>query len=81
MHSKVILGIGRFDPIVPAPTVYPIKNALPKPPVLFELPCSHTSEPEEREWIRWESRWIRELRRLAKRAKQAVDGTPGHGAL
>lgn len=59
VHCRVIAGVGLFDPVVPAMTVYAIYNALPRPPELHEMPCSHTSRPEEQQWIRWDSAWIR----------------------
>jgi cephalosporin-C deacetylase len=62
VRGRVIFGVGLDDPVVPAMTVYAIKNALPTDPDLFELPCSHTTRREEQEWIRWESAWIRALR-------------------
>ena len=60
--SQVICGVGLHDPIVPPETVYAIYNALPIRHELMELPCSHTDLPEEAEWIKWESAWIRALR-------------------
>lgn len=56
---RVIAGVGLFDPVVPALTVYSIYNALPRSPELHEMPFSHTERPEEQQWIRWDSAWIR----------------------
>lgn len=56
---QIVAGVGIHDPVVPAETVYAIYNALRDAPELFELPCSHTERKEERQWVRWESAWIR----------------------
>lgn len=55
---RILAGIGAFDPVVPAPTVRAIYDALKEEPELFEFPCSHTDLPEEAQWVRWESAWI-----------------------
>lgn len=57
--GRIIFGVGTRDPIVPAETVYAIKNALPVDPELHVMPFSHTERPEEAEWVRWEGAWIR----------------------
>lgn len=57
--SRILLGVGAFDPVVPPETVYAIANGMTARPELYEMPCSHTSRPEETEWVRWEGAWIR----------------------
>ncbi len=61
---RVLAGVGAYDPIVPAETVYAIYNALGCTPELFEMPCSHTTQPEEREWVLWEGSWLRAARKI-----------------
>lgn len=65
--GRMIFGVGAYDPVVPPETVYAIINAMPEPPEIHLMPCSHTERPEEAEWVRWESAWIR-----ASQAKSAA---------
>jgi cephalosporin-C deacetylase-like acetyl esterase len=65
--QRVIAGVGIFDPVVPAETVYAIVNALRVSYDLMELPCSHTELPEEVEWVQWESSWIHTLKGMIPR--------------
>lgn len=81
LPRRIIAGVGAYDPVVPPETVYAILNALPRKPEVFEMPCSHTARPEEAEWVRWESAWIRACRgidpvRPASRAPQSDEGAP-----
>jgi cephalosporin-C deacetylase-like acetyl esterase len=68
--TRILGGVGIHDPVVPPETVYAIYNAFPRRAEVFEFPCSHTSRPEEFEWVRWESAWIRET----------LQGSPLEGA-
>jgi len=62
---QIIAGVGIYDPVVPAETVFPVLAGFRAPVKLFEMPCSHTELEEEREWVRWESAWIKAGRKLA----------------
>jgi cephalosporin-C deacetylase-like acetyl esterase len=53
-----LVGLGARDEIVPAPTVYAIVNHLSCPHEVREFPVSHSSEPQEGLWSRFESEWL-----------------------
>ena len=52
-----IVGVGRQDDVVPAATVYAIANHMSPPPEIIELPVSHSEDPDERHWTRFDDRW------------------------
>ncbi len=66
IRSPTLLGIGRRDSVVPPATVYAIRNRLECPLETMEFPVSHTDEPEEAEWERFNARW----------ASLALEGIP-----
>jgi len=53
-----LLALGLDDEVVPAKTVYGIANHLGGPYELMESPFSHSDGPEERQWARFEHRWL-----------------------
>lgn len=53
-----LIGLGVRDEVVPAPTVYAIINHLSSPYEVREFPVSHSSEPQEKLWFRFESEWL-----------------------
>ena len=55
--APTLLGIGLRDIVVPPATVYAIRNRLECPLETMEFPVSHTDEPEEAEWERFNARW------------------------
>jgi cephalosporin-C deacetylase-like acetyl esterase len=58
VQAPVLVGVGRVDPVVPPETVYAVVNHLPPDREVWELPVSHSSEPEEAQWERFERRWV-----------------------
>ena len=71
IRSPTLLGIGRRDIVVPPATVYAIRNRFECPLETMEFPVSHTDEPEEAEWERFDVRWT----------ELALEGIPrGFGA-
>lgn len=60
-----LIGVGRRDTIVPAPTVYAIANHMEPAPEIIELPVSHSEDPEERHWMRFDRRWTAVVAALA----------------
>ena len=60
-----LIGVGRRDTIVPAATVYAIANHMAPAPEVIELPVSHSEDPEERHWMRFDRRWTAAVAALA----------------
>lgn len=60
-----LIGVGRRDTIVPAATVYAIANHMEPAPEIIELPVSHSEDPEERHWMRFDRRWTAAVAALA----------------
>ncbi len=60
-----IVGVGLRDDVVPAPTVYAVINHMTPRPEVFELPVSHTREPEERHWMAFDRHWTARAAALA----------------
>jgi cephalosporin-C deacetylase len=58
VRAPVLVGIGRVDAIVPPETVYAVVNHLPAGGEVWELPVSHSAQPEEALWDRFERRWV-----------------------
>lgn len=58
VRAPAVVGVGRVDVVVPAPTVYAVVNHLPVRPEVWQLPVSHTQLPEERLWWQFETRWL-----------------------
>lgn len=69
-----IVGVGRQDDVVPAATVYAIANHMSPPPEIIELPVSHSEDPDERHWTRFDDRWTAEV--AALQAGRAAAGGP-----
>lgn len=61
-----IVGVGLRDDVVPAPTVYAVINHMRPAPEVFELPVSHTREPEERHWAEFDRHWTARVAALAR---------------
>ena len=59
IRCPTVLALGLEDDVVPAKTVYGIANNLAAPYELMEFPVSHTDGPEEEQWERFESYWLR----------------------
>ena len=59
VSSPALVGVGREDPVVPAPTVLALYERLAGPRELVRLPVSHSSSPEEERWDDFEARWLR----------------------
>ncbi len=57
VRCRALVGIGLDDAVVPPATVYAIANHMVPRPEIMELPVSHTDNPEERHWVRFDSRW------------------------
>ena len=57
IQIPTVLGLGRRDDVVPPATVYAIGNRLECPLEIIEFPVSHSDEPEEAEWERFDARW------------------------
>ena len=57
VRCRALLGIGLHDEVVPPATVYAIANHMVPRPEVMELPVSHTDDPEERHWVRFDKRW------------------------
>jgi cephalosporin-C deacetylase len=70
-----LVGVGRVDDVVPAPTVFAVVNALTAPCEVWQLPVSHSTLPAEELWGHFESRWLQRGRSLA-----AVSGGTASGA-
>jgi len=66
VECPALVGVGLADDVVPAKTVYAIANHISGPHERMEFPVSHTDLPEEKEWDRFEERWLR----------LAADGVP-----
>ena len=58
---RSIVGVGRRDKVVPAATVYAIANHMSPPPEIIELPVSHSDDPDERHWTRFDERWTADV--------------------
>ena len=58
VQCPVLIGVGRRDDVVPAPTVRAIANQLTGPHEVMEFPVSHTDSPEEQHWQEFERYWI-----------------------
>ena len=63
VRCPAVVGVGRRDDVVPAPTVYAIANHLACPHEVLEFPVSHTDSPEEQQWETFERYWIDLARR------------------
>lgn len=77
VQAPTIVGVGRVDDVVPAPTVYAVVNALPAPCEVWQLPVSHSTSPAEELWGRFEAHWLqrgRTLERLPPREGRASRG-------
>ncbi len=61
---RSIVGVGRRDDVVPAATVYAIANHMSPLPEIIELPVSHSDDPDERHWTRFDDRWTAEVAAL-----------------
>ena len=59
VSCPTLLALGLQDDVVPAKTVYGIANHLHVPYELMEFPVSHSDGPEEEQWERFESCWLR----------------------
>lgn len=59
IRCPTLVGLGREDNVVPAPTVYAIVNHLRVPHQVVRLPVSHTELPQEKLWDRFEAYWLR----------------------
>ncbi len=59
IHCPTLLALGLEDDVVPAKTVYGIANNLSAPFELMEFPVSHSDGPEEEQWGRFESYWLK----------------------
>lgn len=57
VRAPTLLGVGLRDIVVPPPTVYAVRNRFECPLETMEFPVSHTDEPEEAEWERFNARW------------------------
>ncbi len=57
VRCRALVGVGLHDEVVPPATVYAIANHMVPRPEVMELPVSHTDNPEERHWVRFDSRW------------------------
>jgi cephalosporin-C deacetylase len=66
VRAPSLVGVGRVDDVVPAPTVYAIVNALTAPCEVWHLPVSHSMLPAEQLWRRFESRWLQRGLSLAR---------------
>ncbi len=76
VQAPSLVGVGRVDDVVPAPTVYAVVNALAAPCEVWQLPVSHSTLPAEELWGRFEARWLQRGRTLGA----ASGGTaPGVG--
>jgi cephalosporin-C deacetylase len=64
LRAPSIVGVGRADEVVPAPTVCAFVNALTVPCELWQLPVSHSTLPAEQLWGRFEERWLERGRSL-----------------
>lgn len=64
VQAPSLVGVGRVDEVVPAPTVYAVVNALSGPCEVWQLPVSHSTLPAEELWGRFESRWLQQGRTL-----------------
>ncbi len=58
VRSPSVVGVGKVDDVVPAPTVYAIVNAMTAPCEVWQLPVSHSTSPSERLWSDFEIRWL-----------------------
>ena len=54
---RALVGVGLHDEVVPPATVYAIANRMVPRPEVMELPVSHTDDPQERHWVRFDNRW------------------------
>ena len=66
VRCPTLVGVGRADDVVPAPTVYAVANRLGGPREVVELPVSHSDFPQEKLWEGFEAYWLR----------LAVEGVP-----
>ena len=58
VRCPVLVGVGRRDDVVPAPTVYAIASQLSGPHEVLEFPVSHSNSPKEQHWQRFDRYWI-----------------------
>ena len=58
VRAAAVLGVGCLDPVVPPETVFAAVNHLRVDHELWELPVSHTDEPDEVLWDDFERRWL-----------------------
>ena len=61
VRCRALVGVGLHDEVVPPATVYAIANHMVPRPEVMELPVSHTDNPEERHWVRFDSRWTADV--------------------
>lgn len=59
IRSPTLIGVGMRDDIVPPETVYAIASHLTTRTEIRHFPYSHSEEPEEKEWARFEAEWQR----------------------
>ena len=59
IRCPTVIGLGRRDEVVPAPTVYAIADHLAGPHEVLEFPVSHSDSPEEQLWEQFETCWLR----------------------
>ncbi len=57
IRCPTLIGVGMQDDIVPPETVYAIANHLTARNEIRHFPYSHSEEPEEAEWVRFETEW------------------------
>jgi len=76
VRAPALVGVGRADAVVPAPTVYAVVNHLPVRPEVWQLPVSHTALPAERLWQEFEARWLR--RGLAQASAASATASRTH---
>jgi cephalosporin-C deacetylase len=74
VRAPSLVGVGRADDVVPAPTVYAIVNALTAPCEVWQLPVSHSMLPAEQLWGQFEARWLEQGRSLAALGEGTASG-------
>ena len=60
-----LVGVGAYDEVVPAATVYAVTNHMVPAPDVLELPVSHSDRLDERRWVEFDRRWTEEVARVA----------------
>ncbi|HHP7241886.1 MAG TPA: acetylxylan esterase [Cyclobacteriaceae bacterium] len=58
VKCRTFIGLGLIDKVVPPQTVYSIVNHISGPTEIMELPVSHSNDPEEILWKKFEKKWI-----------------------